>query len=174
MRHTLLLSRQVQRRPQQVEQTYTGQTIHLIGIGGTGMRALADMLIQRGAAVSGSDLAGGAAVERLRAAGAAIQVGHQGENIPDGCDRVVYSAAIHEENPERVAAVDAGVRCVKYSQMLGELMAAQCGVAIAGTHGKSTTTAMVAHGMVAAGLDPSFIIGATVPQLGGPCRVGEG
>ncbi|MFW6133149.1 MAG: UDP-N-acetylmuramate--L-alanine ligase [Planctomycetota bacterium] len=174
MRHTLLLSRQVHRRPYQVEQTYAGQTIHLIGIGGTGMRALADMLLHRGAIVSGSDLAGGAAVERLRAAGATIQLGHRGENLPSGCDRVVYSAAIHEENPERLAADAAGVRCVKYSRMLGELMAAQCGVAVAGTHGKSTTTAMIAHALVAAGGDPSFIVGATVGQLGGPCRVGQG
>ncbi len=174
MRHTLLLSRQAHRRAPQVEQTYAGQTIHLIGIGGTGMRALADMLIQRGAVVSGSDLAGGAAVERLRDAGATIHLGHQGEYVPDGCDRVVYSAAVHEANPELLAARAAGVRCVKYSRMLGELMAAQCGVAVAGTHGKSTTTAMVAHALVAAGLDPSFIVGATVPQLGGPCRVGQG
>jgi len=157
-----------------VEQTYAGQRIHLIGIGGAGMRALADMLLQRGAVITGSDLAASAATERLAEAGAEVRIGQQAENIPDECDRVVYSAAIHAENPELLAAAERGIRRLKYSQMLGELMAAQCGIGVAGTHGKSTTTAMIAHTMVQAGLDPSFIIGATATQLGGPSRPGSG
>ncbi len=174
MRHTLLLSRHAQWRPEFVEQTYVDQRIHLIGIGGAGMRALADMLLQRGATISGSDLVSSAATERLTEAGADVRVGQQGANIPEPCDRVVYSAAIHAENPERVAAAERGLQQIKYSQMLGELMAAQCGVGIAGTHGKSTTTAMIAHTMVQAGQDPSFVIGATAAQLGGPSRAGSG
>ncbi|NQU75816.1 MAG: UDP-N-acetylmuramate--L-alanine ligase [Planctomycetes bacterium] len=161
-------------RARQVEQTYAGQRIHMIGIGGAGMCALAEMLLQRGATVSGSDLLAGIATDRLGEAGAEISIGHQVENIPDRCDRVVYSAAVCCENPELLAAAHRGIERMKYSQMLGELLAAQCGVAIAGTHGKSTTTAMVAYAMVEADLDPSFIIGATAPQLGGPSLAGSG
>ena len=157
-----------------MEQTYAGQRIHMIGIGGAGMRALAEMLMQRGAGVTGSDLQSSAATERLTGTGAKVHVGQQAENIPDGCDRVVFSAAVHPENPELVAAEQRGLERMKYSQMLGELMAAQCGIAVAGTHGKSTTTAMVAHGLACAGMDPSFIIGASAPQLGGPSRAGGG
>ncbi len=157
-----------------VEQTFAGQRIHLIGIGGAGMRALAEMLMQRGATITGSDLQASAAIDRLCEEGAGVYIGQQAENIPELCDRVVYSAAVHVENPEMVAAEQRGVEQIKYSRMLGEMMAAQCGVAIAGTHGKSSTTAMVAHAMTQAGLDPSYIIGATAPQLGGPSRAGAG
>jgi len=155
-----------------VELTHTGQHIHMIGIGGSGMRALAEMLLARGATVTGSDLRQSAATERIIAAGATVATGQQAENLPERCDRVVYSAAIHDENPERLAAAERGLQTVKYSQMLGELMAGSCGVAVAGTHGKSTTTAMVAHMLCEAGRDPSFIIGATCGQLGGPSRCG--
>jgi len=157
-----------------VEQTYAGQRIHLIGIGGAGMRALAEMLIQRGAAITGSDLQAGGATERLQEIGAQVRVGQRAENLPEQCDRVVYSAAVHAENPEMVAAARRGLPCMKYSQMLGELMSCQCGIGIAGTHGKSSTTAMVAHALSEGGQDPSFIIGATAPQLGGPSRAGSG
>jgi len=153
---------------------FVGCRIHLIGIGGSGMRALAKMLLERRAAVSGSDRLPGGAVERLRAAGASVQIGQCAENLPEACDLVVYSAAIHEQNPELVAARRRGVEVLKYSQMLGRLMAERVGIAVAGTHGKSTTTAMVAYTLCAAGADPSFVVGAIVPQLGGPSGIGAG
>jgi len=132
------------------------------------------MLIDRGALVSGSDMHPSAALDRLAESGADVFVGQRTENIaPDG-EIVVYSAAIHDKNPELLAARDRGLDVVKYSQMLGRLMAAGTGVAIAGTHGKSTTTAMVAYALTQAGADPSYIVGATVEQLGGPSNAGAG
>ncbi len=157
-----------------VAQTFAGQAIHLVGIGGAGMRALAEMLHARGATVTGSDRSPSGATESLAALGVGVRIGQQAENLPAPCDRVVYSAAIHTENPELVAARQRGLAVVKYSQMLGELLAAQWGIAIAGTHGKSSTCGMVAYALSSAGVDPSFIIGATVPQLGGPSHAGTG
>ncbi|MFW6132770.1 MAG: UDP-N-acetylmuramate--L-alanine ligase [Planctomycetota bacterium] len=153
---------------------FAGRRIHMIGIGGCGMRAVAEMLLGRGAVVSGSDRAGAAALDRLADRGARIAVGQRDGNIPDGCELVVHSAAIHEQNPELLVARDRGLEVIKYSEMLGRLMDRHVGLAVAGTHGKSTTSAMVAYALHAAGADPSYIIGATVPQLGGPCGVGAG
>jgi len=138
------------------------------------MRALAKMLLDSGANVSGSDAVASETIEQLRRGGADVCVGQRGENIPAGCELVVYSAAIESENAELAAARQRGMQIIKYSQMLGELMARRVGIAIAGTHGKSTTTAMVAYALKAAGADPSFIIGATADQLGGPSGAGGG
>lgn len=154
--------------------TFFGRRIHLIGVGGSGMRGLAQMLLCRGAKVSGSDMTAGNVVERLRGEGANISVGQKAQNIPDDCELVVYSAAINDQNPELLAARDRGLEVVKYSQMLGRLMATKTGIAIAGTHGKSTTTAMVAYVLTQAQAQPDFIVGATVEQLGGPSGVGSG
>jgi UDP-N-acetylmuramate--alanine ligase len=156
------------------QQAYAGKRIHMIGICGAGMRALAKMLLERQAVISGSDRTPGGAAERLREQGAAIHTGQRAENLPEACDLVVYSAAIHEQNPELLAARRRGLEVLKYCQMLGRLMAQRVGIAVAGTHGKSTTTAMVAYVLHEAGLQPSFVIGATVPQLGGPSGVGAG
>ncbi|HET6427008.1 MAG TPA: UDP-N-acetylmuramate--L-alanine ligase [Phycisphaerae bacterium] len=153
---------------------YAGRPVHLIGIGGCGMRALAELLIGRGAVISGSDSVPSAALGRLTEAGARVHVGQQAENLPDQLDLVVHSAAIHESNPELLAARARGCEVLKYSQMLGRLMSDRCGVAVAGTHGKSTTTGMVAYSLVSAGKSPSYVVGATVGQLGGPSGVGEG
>jgi len=153
---------------------FSGRRIHLIGIGGCGMRALAGVLLQDGAVVSGSDMADGAGVRKLTADGAKVCVGQRPENLPADCEIVVHSAAIHPENPELVAARQRGLEVLKYSQMLGRLMDQEVGIAVAGTHGKSTTTAMVAYVLTAAGAEPSFIVGATVEQLGGPSGVGRG
>ena len=156
------------------DKALAGMRIHLIGVGGCGMRALAGVLLACDAVVSGSDIAGSGAMDRLADQGADIHVGQCETNIPDECDLVVYSAAIHEQNPELLAAKRRGIEVAKYSAMLGRLMARRVGIAVAGTHGKSTTTAMVAYALKAAGADPSFIVGAAVDQLGGPSGVGSG
>lgn len=157
-----------------VESPYLGRCIHLIGISGSGMRALAKMLLDAGAVVSGSDSCGNGSAQRLRDAGATVFIGQSPENLPEGCELVVYSAAIGEQNPELIGARQRGIEVVKYAEMLGRLMRRKTGLAIAGTHGKSTTTAMVAYVLRRAGLDPNFIIGATVEQLGGPSGTGTG
>ena len=156
------------------DKRYLGKPVHLIGVGGSGMRALAQMLLARGAGVSGSDSEPSEALDDLVAHGAAVAVGQRPENLPEKLELVVYSAAIHESNPELAAARKRGVEVIKYSQMLGKLMGDRCGIAVAGAHGKSTTTAMVAYALATAGKSPSFIVGATVRQLGGPSGVGEG
>ncbi len=153
---------------------YVGKCVHLIGAGGSGMRALGQMLLSRGATVSGSDCSGSSALESLGVLGARIHIGQSPSNLPTKLDLVVYSAAIKDGNPELLAARQAGAEVVKYSQMLGRMMADHCGMAISGTHGKSTTSAMVAYALQHAGKDPSFIIGAVVPQLSGPSGVGKG
>jgi UDP-N-acetylmuramate--alanine ligase len=153
---------------------YTGRHVHLMGVGGSGMSALAQMLLARGAVVSGSDIAKGSMVDRLSERGARIAIGQHPDNIPSDCEITVYSAAINDQNPELLAARERGLEVVKYSQMLGRLMATKSGIAISGTHGKSTTTAMVAYVLTAAGAEPDFIVGATVEQLGGPSGVGDG
>ena len=161
----------VQARPRRA---FLGRRIHLVGIGGAGMRAMAKMLLERGAAVSGSDMTDGEAVRQLEQAGAKVGVGQRAENVPDGCELVVHSAAVRDDNPELAAARRRGIEVAKYARMLGWLMDEAEGIAVAGTHGKSTTTAMVAYVLRAAGADPSFVVGAVVPQLGGPSGVGAG
>ena len=153
---------------------FTGRRVHMIGVGGAGMRALAKMLLDCGALVSGSDVVGGGPVAQLAELGATVHIGQRAQNIPDHCDLVVYSAAIGEQSPELLAARQRGCEVIKYSQMLGRLMAQRVSIAVAGTHGKSTTTAMVAYVLKATGADPSFVVGAQVDQLGGPSGVGMG
>jgi UDP-N-acetylmuramate--alanine ligase len=160
--------------PTRSASSFKNVRVHLIGVGGSGMRALAAVLLARGASVTGSDAAAGGAIDRLIADGAKISIGQRAENLPARCDIVVYSAAINDANPELLAARQRGLEVIKYSQMLGRLMAQRVGIAVAGTHGKSSTTGMVAYVLRQAGLDPSFVVGATVEQLGGPSGVGEG
>lgn len=148
--------------------------VHLIGIGGCGMRGAAAVLMRGGAIVSGSDRAESGALRLLADSGATIRIGQSENNLPEQCDMVVRSAAIHDENPELIAARKRGLPVMKYSQLLGLLMSQRRGIAVAGTHGKSTTTAMIAFVLRQAGLDPSFVIGAGVEQLGGGSGVGDG
>ena len=174
MLHGMETQQQTTKVSRAAPQPYAGQRVHLIGVGGAGMRALAKMLLDHGAMVSGSDRVAGGATERLAREGLAFHVGQSAANLPAACDLVVHSAAIHEQNPELIAARQRGCEVRKYSEMLGRLMGRKIGVAVAGTHGKSTTTAMVAYGLSVAGFEPSFVVGATVDQLGGPSGVGDG
>ena len=154
--------------------TAAGKRVHLIGVGGCGMCGAAAVLRRRAALVSGSDATDSAALMQLAGLGVNVHVGQQATNLPGQCDLVVHSAAIKESNPELRAARERGLRVVKYSQLLGLLMGESEGIAIAGTHGKSTTSAMVSFVLREAGLDPSFVIGAGVEQLGGGSGVGSG
>lgn len=151
-----------------------GTKIHMIGIGGCGMRGAAAVLLRRGMKISGSDKSASTELTQLSEQGAHIYVGQSPTNLPQSCNFVVRSAAIQDSNPELIAAQQRGYPVIKYSELLGLLMADRVGIAIAGTHGKSTTTAMTAFILKMVGADPSFVIGAHVEQLGGGSGVGEG
>ena len=153
---------------------YAGRSIHFIGVGGCGMSGLAEFVLTEGGQVSGSDIKAGAATERLAQRGATIHIGHGKGNVPAGADLVVHSAAVTADNPELLEARRRGTATMKYAEFLGQLMTLRLGIAVSGTHGKSTTTALAAYVLSEAGLDPSFVIGADVPQLKGGARVGNG
>ncbi len=153
---------------------FTDKHVHFVGIGGSGMSGLAHMLINFGARVSGTDRTPSAVTRRLSEVGASVSYDQSAAVLPDGTDMVVHSAAVKEDHPELAAARSRGCEILKYAAMLGRVMTLKHGVAIAGTHGKSTTTAMTAHVLLAAGKDPSFVVGATCPQLGGSARSGKG
>lgn len=151
-----------------------GRRVHMIGVGGSGMCGLAAVLLRSGAIVTGSDRVASEATRKLEQAGAKVLIGQRGDNVPDAVDLVVASAAIKESNPEVIAARERGCEIIRYADLLGRLMAARKGVAVAGTHGKSTTTALLAYILTQAGLDPSFVVGAVVSQLGGGSAAGSG
>lgn len=151
-----------------------GLKVHLIGIGGCGMSGAAGVLVRRGAEVSGSDCSESDVLQQLSSAGITVCVGHFPDNLPEDADLVVASAAVPEDNPELLAARALGKRTIKYADLLGEIMNETVGVAVAGTHGKSTATALTAFLCREAGLDPSFVVGAESKQLGGGSGVGEG
>ncbi|MBC23954.1 MAG: UDP-N-acetylmuramate--L-alanine ligase [Phycisphaerae bacterium] len=145
----------------------------LIGIGGCGMSGLATLLQQGGRLCSGSDGQAGPVTRRLTENG--IHVHHASDcsvELPEQVDRVIHSAAIPEDHPELIQARDRGLQVISYAEALGLTQAAHTGVSIAGTHGKSTTTAMLAHVLIECGLDPSFIVGAHCEQIGGGSRCG--
>lgn len=148
--------------------------MHLIGIGGTGMAGLAAILLRCGAQVTGTDLSRSACTERLAHMGARIRYEQDGAMIGDQTALVIASAAIPDAHRELAFAREHGVRTLKYAQMLGVLMEHFDGIAISGTHGKSTTTAWLAFTLRSSGLEPNFVIGADVPQLGGGSGVGAG
>ncbi len=151
-----------------------GRRVHMIGIGGSGMVGLASVLVRNGALVTGSDRIESDATRRLIEAGATVTIGQRPDNVPEEVDLVVASAAIKESNPELTAARQRGCEVIWYADLLGRLMARHEGIAIAGTHGKSTTTALLAYVLTQAGLDPSFVVGANVVQLGGGSAAGGG
>jgi len=153
---------------------FAGKTYHFIGIGGIGTSGLAKMLMRRGATVSGSDMCDSAVLAELRRLGADVRIGHTPENLTRAVDAVVISAAISAGNPELGRASELGCPIYKYAMMLGKLFDAMNGIAISGTHGKSTTSSWISYLLTKAGLKPNFIIGADIPQLGGSSGVGNG
>lgn len=149
------------------------QHIHFVGIGGIGMSGIAEVLLDLDFQVSGSDLSDSAILQRLRQAGATIYIGHDGANIK-GADAIVVSSAIDHNNSEVVAAKDNRIPLVPRAEMLGELMRFRKGIAIAGTHGKTTTTSLVATVLASAGLDPTFIVGGVVNSVNSNVCLGRG
>jgi UDP-N-acetylmuramate--alanine ligase len=147
--------------------------IHFVGIGGSGMSGIAEVLANLGYQVSGSDLAENAATRRLSSLGAKISVKHNPHNI-NGADAVVVSTAVQADNPEVIAARERRIPVVPRALMLAELMRLKQGVAIAGTHGKTTTTSLVASVLAEGGLDPTFVIGGRLNAAGSNARLGAG
>jgi UDP-N-acetylmuramate--alanine ligase len=147
--------------------------IHFVGIGGAGMSGIAEVLANLGYQVSGSDLAENAATRRLKDLGAKVALSHAAQNI-NGADAVVVSSAVRGDNPEVLAARAQRVPVVPRALMLAELMRLKQGVAIAGTHGKTTTTSLVASVLAEGGLDPTFVIGGRLNAAGSNARLGQG
>ena len=147
--------------------------IHFVGIGGAGMSGIAEVLLNLGYTVSGSDLGASATTQRLQQLGARVHVGHDAAHI-DGADCIVTSTAVKADNPEVVAAHAKLLPVVPRAIMLAELMRMKKGVAIAGTHGKTTTTSLVASVLAAAELDPTFVIGGKLNSAGANARLGAG
>jgi UDP-N-acetylmuramate--alanine ligase len=154
-------------------QMWPGMHIHLVGIGGAGMSAIARVLLGRGYRVSGSDMDSNEQTESLTASGATIFKGHDSAYIK-GADLLVVSSAIPPTNPEWAAARGQDIPVMKRADLIGNLMTGNVGIAIAGTHGKTTTTGMVAHLLIETGFDPTVILGGTLPELGGNGRFGRG
>jgi UDP-N-acetylmuramate--alanine ligase len=147
--------------------------IHFVGIGGSGMSGIAEVLLNLGFTISGSDLADSATTRRLAQMGARIAIGHAGLNI-QGADAIVTSTAVRPDNPEVVAAREAQKPIVPRAQMLAELMRLKQGIAIAGTHGKTTTTSLIASILGEGGLDPTFVIGGRLNSANTNARLGQG
>ena len=149
------------------------KNIHFVGIGGSGMSGIAEVLLNLGYNVSGSDLGSNAASQRLESLGAKVMLGHAASNV-DGADVVVTSTAVKGDNPEVIAARAAKTPIVPRAIMLGELMRLKRGIAIAGTHGKTTTTSLVASVLAQGGLDPTFVIGGRLTSAGANAKLGTG
>src|SRR3982750_3015845 len=147
--------------------------IHFVGIGGIGMSAIAEVLLSLGYRVSGSDVRETEATRRLRALGGRIVAGHGPEQV-EGADVVVISSAVRSDNPEVRAARAPDIPVIPRAEMLGELMRVKDGVAVAGSHGKTTTTTMIAVILAQAGLDPTVIIGGKARAFGANARLGQG
>ncbi len=149
-------------------------TVHFVGIGGIGMSGIAEVLVSLGYHVTGSDISRSANVEKLESLGAKIYIGHHYENISDDVTVIVYSSAIDETNPEIRAARDKQIPLMRRAEMLAELMRLKHGIAVAGTHGKTTTTSLLATILSESGIDPTYIIGGIVSNLSGHAKVGQG
>jgi UDP-N-acetylmuramate--alanine ligase len=153
--------------------TLRGRRVHFVGIGGCGMSGLARIVAGRGATCTGTDCTPSIFTEQLEADGIPVTFEQTAQTVPELTDLLVASAAIGSDHPEVAEARRRGIDVLKYAQMLGRLMIGRTGVAVAGTHGKSTTTAMLAHILIRCGLDPTFVVGANCDQIGGGVRVGR-
>ncbi|MBI4042378.1 MAG: UDP-N-acetylmuramate--L-alanine ligase [Deltaproteobacteria bacterium] len=151
----------------------TVKQIHFIGIGGIGMSGIAELLLNLGYQVSGSDLKSSSVTEHLAVSGAKIAAGHAAENLA-GADVVVYSSAVLPDNPEMIAARAQNIPVIRRAEMLAELMRMKYGIAVAGAHGKTTTTSMVAVVLSSAGLDPTVVIGGRLNNIGSNAKLGQG
>jgi UDP-N-acetylmuramate--alanine ligase len=151
----------------------SGRRAHFAGIGGIGMSGIAQVLHQRGWQVSGCDLKATALTQKLQAQGIRVWIGHSPSHVLE-CDVFIHTAAVHEDNPELMAARRAGVEVLRRSEALGMLLEGYKGIAVTGTHGKTTTTAMLAFILEAAGTDPQVLIGGEVRRYGGNVRLGQG
>ena len=158
------------RRPAEVMSRV--KRIHFVGIGGVGMSGIAEVLLNLDFQVTGSDLREGPTTQRLAELGASIMIGHRSRNVV-GCDAVVISSAVKEDNPEVAAARVQRIPVVPRAEMLAELMRFRFGIAVAGTHGKTTTTSLVSSLLAEGGLDPTFVIGGRLNSAGSNARLGE-
>jgi len=149
------------------------ERIHFVGIGGSGMSGIAEVLLNLGYQISGSDLSQSAVTQRLKDLGAKISVGHEAGHVK-GADAIVTSTAVANNNPEVIAAREARIPVVPRAVMLAELMRLKRGIAVAGTHGKTTTTSLVASVLAAGGLDPTFVIGGRLNSAGANAGLGQG
>lgn len=147
--------------------------VHFVGIGGVGMSGIAEVLLNLGYQVQGSDIRDSVVLRHLRESGARVFIGHRAENIL-GCDVVVVSSAIAADNPETGEALRRRIPVLQRAEMLAELMRFRFGVAVAGTHGKTTTTSLVAAALSEAGLDPTYIVGGRIRHLKGGAGLGRG
>jgi len=147
--------------------------VHFVGIGGTGMSGIAEVMLSLGYEVQGSDIRSNASIARLEAQGATVFIGHDAGNIADA-DAVVVSSAVDDSNPEVAAARAALMPVVQRAEMLAELMRFRYSIAVAGTHGKTTTTSLVASVLAEAGLDPTFVIGGKLKSADTNARLGQG
>ncbi len=144
------------------------KNVHFIGIGGIGISAIAKMFLLEGKIISGSDMSDSKIIEELRSAGAKIKIGHSEKNLPKELDLVIYTIAITDENPELKEAKRRGIKCITYPQALNEISKEKYTIAVSGTHGKTTTTAMIAKIMIDAGLDPTVIVGSLLQSADRP------
>jgi len=148
--------------------------VHFVGIGGIGMSGIAEIMLKIGYSVQGSDAKASANTERLEKLGARVFIGHDSANVSDGVSAVVYSTAVKASNPEMMAARERRIPLVRRAEMLAELMRLQFSIAVGGTHGKTTTTSMVAALLDAAGLDPTVVNGGIINAYGTNAKVGDG
>ena len=147
--------------------------IHMVGVGGSGMSGIAEVLVNLGFSVSGSDLLDGSVTQRLAHIGVEVTIGHRAEAVSHA-DVVVISSAVKPDNAELVAAREQRIPVVPRAEMLAELMRHRYGIAVAGTHGKTTTTSLIAALFAAADLDPTFVIGGRVNSTGTHAQLGAG
>ncbi len=153
---------------------YNGRRVHFVGIGGCGMSGLASVLLDAGARVTGTDPADSDVIDQLRHRGCVVRNVQDGSLLDAGVDLVVHTAAVNEHNAELIKARGLGLAVTRYAALLGGVMGERQGVAVAGTHGKTTVSAMISYALVRCGLDPSYVVGGTIPQLGGGSASGSG